>query len=110
MINSQLVTTSTVITMINPFPRQDEPDSDSGCVCSSPFVHPSNYAITTFERHGPDGSAYTQMHIAAVGLTGIMNAQNYLSLLGFAQGNLLEVGASSESSIALPSPLQVFMW
>jgi hypothetical protein len=33
------------------------------------------------------------MHITDMGLTRIMNAQNYLSLLGFSLGNLLEVGA-----------------
>lgn len=45
-----------------------------------------------FERESPlDGSRYSQAHVTATTLSGILNVHNYSALLGFTQGNLTEV-------------------
>jgi len=48
-----------------------------------------------FEQKCPEvaSGAYQHLHLAAGEVVAIMNAPNYAALLGFAQGNLLEISS-----------------
>eukprot|EP00884_Botryococcus_braunii_P006280 jgi/Botrbrau1/15653/Bobra.4_1s0037.1 len=81
------------------------PTLDYQVVDSAPFVYPGNYAVLLFgRRSGLDGSAYSQMHVAASSLNGILNVHNYSALLGFTQGNLTEMSSFREAHHPGPPP------
>lgn len=69
-------------------------------MCRSPFIQPASYSILLYEQKSPEVSAgsYQHLHLAAGNVVVIMNGPNYAALLGFAQGNLVEI-SSYEANI-----------
>ena len=70
------------------------------CLCRSPFIQPASYSILLYEQPCTDVAAgcYQHLHLAAGNVVAIMNGPNYAALLGFAQGNLVEI-SSYEASL-----------
>lgn len=64
-------------------------------VCRSPFIQPSSYSILLYDQPCNEVAAgsYQHLHLAAGNVVAIMNGPNYAALLGFAQGNLVEISS-----------------
>jgi hypothetical protein len=60
-----------------------------------PFIQPASYSLVMFQQNCPEvaSGSYQHLHLAAGEVVVIMNAPNYAALLGFAQGNLLEISS-----------------
>lgn len=63
--------------------------------CRTAFVQPSNYSIIMYQQPCPSLEAgfYQHLHLAASPIVTILNAPNYQALMGFAQGNLIEISS-----------------
>ena len=70
----------------------------------SVFLHDSSYAVTVFEQaHQAAGAKFTQVHLAASPMLALISKPNYAALLGFAQGNLIEVSSFQSTKDAKAS-------
>ncbi len=73
-------------------------------MCRDPFIHQANYAVIMFEQHAASGDKYMQLHVEATDMAAVLNNGNYSSLLGFVQGNLVEVSSFAQARPAPPVP------
>ena len=57
-----------------------------------------------FEQQAASGDKYMQLHIEATDMAAVLNNGNYSSLLGFVQGNMVEVSSFAQARPAPPVP------
>ena len=57
-----------------------------------------------FEQQAASGDKYMQLHIEATDMAAVLNNGNYSALLGFVQGNMVEVSSYAQARPAPPVP------
>ena len=77
---------------------------DMVALCRDAFIHQANYAVIMFEQQAASGDKYMQLHVEATDMAAVLNNGNYASLLGFVQGNLVEVSSFAQARPAPPVP------